>query len=35
MLKYFQDEGLVKLGRGSIHILDVPGLEALAGDSMR
>lgn len=35
MLKYFQGEGLVRLGRGSISILDVPGLEALAGDSIR
>ena len=35
MLKYFQGEGLVKLGRGSILLLDIPGLERLAGESLR
>ena len=29
MLKYFRDEGLVRLGRGSIELTDVRGLEAL------
>ena len=35
MLKYFQGEGLVRLERGSIALLDLPGLEALAADSLR
>ena len=35
MLKYFQGEGLVRLERGSIALLDFPGLEALAADSLR
>lgn len=35
MLKYLQTEGLVKLGRGSIEIVDEAGLRALAGDSLR
>ena len=29
MLRYFQSEGLVKLTRGTIEIIDEPGLEAL------
>ena len=35
MLRYFQGEGLVELGRGKLRILDVPGLEALAEGSLR
>ena len=32
MLRYFQDEGLVKLSRGSVTIEDAARLQALAGD---
>ena len=32
MLRYFQGEGLVKLTRGAIEIIDEAGLEALQGD---
>ena len=35
LLKYFQGEGLVKLGRGSVTLLDEARLRALAGDSLR
>ena len=35
LLKYFQGEGLVKLGRGSVTLLDETRLRALAGDSLR
>ena len=35
MLRYFQEEGLVELGRGRLRILDLPGLEALAEGSLR
>ena len=35
MLKYFQSEGLVRLGRGDVRLLDGPGLERLAGASLR
>ncbi len=35
MLKYFQAEGLVKLGRGTITLLDRKKLEALAKPSIR
>ena len=35
LLKYFQSEGLVKLGRGSVTLLDETRLRALAGDSLR
>lgn len=35
MLKYFQSEGLVHLGRGSIRILNEAGLLRLAGESLR
>lgn len=35
MLKYFQTDGLVRLTRGSIEILDPDRLRALAGDSLR
>ena len=32
MLRYFQDEGLVKLSRGSVTLVDTARLQALAGD---
>ena len=32
MLRYFQDEGLVKLSRGSVELLDVDRLRAVAED---
>ncbi len=35
MLKYFQNEGLVQLGRGSVTLLDADRLRAVAGDSLR
>ena len=35
MLRYFQNEGLVELGRGSIRLADVKGLESLARESLR
>ncbi len=35
MLKYFQNEGLVKLTRGSIALLDEAALRRVAGDSLR
>ena len=35
MMKYFQTEGLVRLGRGSIELLDMEGLRQLAAESMR
>ena len=35
MLKYFQTEGLVRLSRGHIEIVDASGLEAVAGSSLR
>lgn len=35
MLKYFQNEGLVQLGRGSIRLLDKTRLHTLAKDSLR
>ena len=35
MLKYFQTEGLVRLTRGHVTLLDPDGLKALAGDSLR
>lgn len=35
LLKYFQSEGLVQLGRGSVTLLDENRLRALAGDSLR
>ncbi len=35
MLKYFQDEGLVKLGRGSVTLLDAARLTALASKSLK
>lgn len=35
MLKYLQNDGLVHLTRGSISILDMARLRALAGDSLR
>ncbi len=35
MLKYFQSEGLVRLGRGSVRLLDQERLHQLAGDSLR
>lgn len=35
MLKYFQNEGLVRLGRGSIELLDEARLEQLAEGSRR
>ena len=31
MLRYFQEEGLVRLARGTVELLDRKGLEALAG----
>ncbi|MDF2838879.1 MAG: transcriptional regulator, Crp/Fnr family [Evtepia sp.] len=35
MLKHFQNDGLLKLGRGSIELLDVERLNKLASDSLR
>lgn len=35
MLKYFQHEGLVELGRGKITIVNEEGLRSTAGDSIR
>ncbi len=35
MLKHFQNEGLVQLGRGGIRLLDVSRLRLLAAESMR
>ena len=35
MLKYFENEGLVELGRGSVTLLDAARLEKLAKDSIR
>lgn len=35
MLKYFQSEGLVKLGRSNIHLLDLVRLQQLAQASLR
>ena len=35
MLRYFSSEGLVKLGRGSLQVLDTERLVAIAGDSLR
>ena len=35
MLRYFSSEGLVKLGRGSLQVLDEARLVAIAGDSLR
>lgn len=35
MLKYFQNEGLVRLGRGSIRLLDKARLRTLGKDSLR
>ena len=35
MLRYFQAEGLVRLGRGSLLVLDEPRLEKLAAGSRR
>jgi CRP/FNR family transcriptional regulator len=35
MLKYFENEGLVELGRGSVTLLDAAKLEKLAKDSIR
>ena len=35
MLKYFQNEGLVKLTRGSVELLDQEALRQIAGDSLR
>lgn len=35
MLKHFQGEGLVELGRGSIRLLDPRGLRAPAADGLR
>ena len=29
MLKYFEGEGYVKLGRGSIHLVNIKGLEKI------
>ena len=29
MLRYFQNEGLVKLSRGAVELMDSKGLEAL------
>lgn len=34
-LKYLQDDGLIKINRGSITILDRPGLEAMAAESIK
>lgn len=35
MMKYFQHEGLVELGRGKVTITDEEGLRRTAGDSIR
>ena len=35
MLRYFSAEGLVKLGRGSLQVLDEERLVSIAGDSLR
>lgn len=35
MLRYFQEENLVRLTRGKIEITNEKGLEALAGESLR
>ena len=35
MLRYFSSEGLVKLGRGSLQVLDEERLVSIAGDSLR
>lgn len=35
MLRYFSSEGLVKLGRGSLQVLDEARLVDIAGDSLR
>ena len=35
MLRYFQSEGLVKLARGCIELVDIPRLQALAQYSLR
>ena len=35
LLKDFQNDGLVRLGRGGVELLDLPALEALAADSLR
>ena len=35
MLRYFSTEGLVKLGRGSLQVLDEERLTSIAGDSWR
>lgn len=35
MLRHFQDDGLVRLKRGSIELTDLPGLSALAQNSLR
>lgn len=35
MMKYFQHEGLVELGRGKVTITDEKGLRETAGDSIR
>ena len=35
LLKDFQNDGLVRLGRGGVELLDLPALEALASDSLR
>jgi CRP/FNR family transcriptional regulator len=31
MLRYFQNEGMVKLNRGTVEIIDTEKLEALSG----
>lgn len=35
ILRYFQEEGLVRLGRGSIRLTDIKRLEKLARDSLK
>ena len=35
MLRYFSSEGLVKLGRGSLQVLNTERLIHIAGDSLR
>lgn len=35
LLRHLTQEGLVRLGRGTVEILDEAGLEQLAGDSLR
>ncbi|WP_367924597.1 Crp/Fnr family transcriptional regulator [uncultured Ruthenibacterium sp.] len=35
MMKYLQSEGLVAVSRGSVRLVDRPGLANLAGDSLR